>query len=246
MLNTAVYWDFGNLDKYKKNKIMSSALDGKFLAQPFLELSDKTNKVRRNLNITALIAFALTVLNVKLDSINLSVVKINGVTDTKLFSVLLCVLLYHIIYFTWCTYDEYWKWRLQLIKEDTDDYTKRHTSDYSLSPSQLAVDSNLYCNKHTLNSIYSSMKDAVVYAANEKKLDPDELKDRFESAWCSSMQPVIEQDLARMKRYEDSFKNYHWQEIIKFSLLEFGLPMVLAFYGVYELVVKLIILWIPN
>ncbi|WP_305845999.1 hypothetical protein [Photobacterium kishitanii] len=232
------------MDKYKKNT--NYGLDGKFLAQPFLDLSDKTNKVRRNLNITALIALSLTALDVKVSSINLSGVRVEGVTEAKLFFVLLCVLVYHIIYFTWCTYDEYWKWRLYLIKEDTDDYTKRQTSDDSLSPSQLAVDSNLYCNKHTLNGIYSSMKDAVVYAANEKKLDPDELKDRFESAWCSSMQPVIEQDLARMKRYEDSFKNCHWQEVIRFSLLEFGLPMVLACYGVYELVVKLIILWVPN
>ncbi|MCD9527243.1 hypothetical protein [Photobacterium carnosum] len=209
-------------------------LESKFLAQPFLDLSEKTYKIRRNLNITALIALSLTVLNVKLDSINLSGVKIDGITDTKLFSVLLCVLMYHIIYFTWCTWDEYWRWRLQQIKENTDDDIKRQTSDTSISPSQLAVDPNLYCNEYTINNIYTKMKQAVRYHDNEK--NPDKLEECFESVWRKS----IKSDLVRIERYEKSFNNYHWQEIIRFTLLECGLPMLLAFWGGYELVVKLL------
>ncbi|MCZ8501032.1 hypothetical protein BCU90_20195 [Vibrio lentus] len=224
------------MDKYK-NK--TYGIENSFLAKPFLELSEKALKIRRNLNVVALIAIAITLLGIEVKGVNFSGLKIEGLTDNKLYVVLLCVLLYHMIYFLWCTYDEYWKWRIHLIEEASDDVTKRQTGDYSLSPSQLAVDSNLYCNDHVLENIYKQVKTCICSSMKAQDYELKNLDERLHSIWCSSMQPIIEQDLARLRRYEQSFKNYHMQEVARFSIIEFGLPLVLSLYGAYELALKL-------
>ncbi|MEZ9860528.1 hypothetical protein AB4381_18865 [Vibrio splendidus] len=226
------------MDKYK-NK--TYGLENSFLAKPFLDLSDKTLKIRRNLNVTALVSIAITLLGIEVKGVSFSGLKVEGLTDGKLFVVLLCILIYHMVYFLWCTYDEYWKWRLHLVVETSDDVTKRQTGDYSLSPSQLAVDSNLYCNGYVLNNIYNQVKTTITSSINAQDYEFKNLDERLHSIWFNSMQPVIEQDLARLKRYEQSFKNYHIQEVVRFLVIEFGLPLLLSLYGAYELIVKLAI-----
>lgn len=225
------------MDKFKENK--TYGLENNFLAKPFLDLSEKTLKIRRNLNVAALISIAITLLGIEIDGVNFSGLKVEGLTDGKLFVVLLCILSYHMVYFLWSTYDEYWKWRIHLIVETSEDPTKRQTSDYSFSPSQLAVDSNLYCNAYVLDNIYRGVKTTISSSINAKDYDLKNLDEHLHSIWCGNMQPVIEQDLARLKRYEQSFKNYHIQEVVRFLVIEFGLPLLLSLYGAYELTLKL-------
>ncbi|KAB7696213.1 hypothetical protein GBN26_15305, partial [Plesiomonas shigelloides] len=111
-----------------------------FLLKPFLSLSDKTLKIRRNLNITSIISIAITTLGITVRDISFSGMKIDGVTNDKLLLVLTCILSYHLISFLWYSYDEYWKWRLHLIKEEEISEEKRATGTYSLSPAQIATD----------------------------------------------------------------------------------------------------------
>ena len=224
----------------EKFKAKFEEIERGFIAQPFIELQDKTIRIRRNLNIVSLMSIAMTLLEIKISSISISGVKVENVTDNKLVILLLCVLLYHFVYFLWNTFDEYWRWRLQLIKENTDDESKRSTSSCSFSKSQISMDRNLYYEESALINFISHAKTEISYAAKSNDLTQECLTERLKNAWNGSVQAVIENDLLRINKFEQSYKNYHWQEVIRFALLEVGLPLLLAIYGLFELTAEIV------
>jgi hypothetical protein len=211
-------------------------IESNFIKKPFIEHSEKTNKIKRNLNIISLIIIIMTVLDVSISRVSLVGVQVTGITESKLLTILLVLLLYHLVFFVWSSIDEYWKWRLNLICEDTADYTKRQTSDDSLSKVQAAVDSNLYLKKDAMKSLHNQLNTAVCQSIkNNGTRDSSEgFEEKFESVWMSSMQPIIEQDLARVVAYERSYRNYHWQDVIKLVTLEFGFPILFSLYAGYQ------------
>lgn len=211
-------------------------IESSFIKKPFIEHSDKTNKVKRNLTIISLIIIVMTILDVSISNVSLIGVRVTGITESKLLTILLILLVYHIIFFVWNSIDEYWKWRLNLIREDTDDYTKRQTSDDSFSKVQVTVDDNLYLKKNAMKSLHNQLKTAVHQSIknSENEVSSEGFEEKFESVWMSSMQPVIEQDLARVVAYERSYRNYHWQDVIKLAILEFAFPVILSLYAGYE------------
>ena len=178
----------------------------------------------------------MTLLEVSISKVGLIGVQVTGITESKLLTILLVLLLYHLLFFVWSSIDEYWKWRLNLICEDVADYTKRQTSEYSLSKVQVAVDSNLYLKKDAMKSLHNQLNTAVRQSikSNDISEGAEDFEGKFESVWMSSMQPIIEQDLARVIAYERSYKNYHWQDVIKLVTLEFGFPILFSLYAGYQ------------
>ena len=178
----------------------------------------------------------MTILDVSVSNVSLVGVRVTGITETKLLTILFILLIYHLIFFVWNSVDEYWKWRLNLIREDTADYTNRQTSEDSFSKVQVAVDTNLYliqdATKNLQNQLTTAVRQSIKNSGNEDSSEGFEKK--FESVWMSSMQPIIEQDLARVAAYERSFRNYHWQDVMKLVILEFGFPVILSLYAGYQ------------
>lgn len=190
-----------------------------------------------------MIILILTVLEVTISNVSFVGVRINGITEVKLLTILLAVALYHAIYFTWSSIDEYWKWRLGLIVEATSDYTKRQTDEGTLSQSQAAIDPNLYLREDSLNSLYRQINTAISLSLKKNEVEEvsEIFKNKLESIWMSSMQPVIEQDLARVRKYELSFRSYHWMDVMKLFTLEFGFPLAFSLYAIYQAGLKILL-----
>ena len=91
----------------RRNRILSRikdklyGIESTFIKKPFLEHSDKTNKVKRNLTIISLIVIVMTVLDISISNVSLIGVRVTGITESKLLVILLVLLIYHLVFFIW-------------------------------------------------------------------------------------------------------------------------------------------------
>ncbi|EIF2703732.1 hypothetical protein LFS00_002679 [Vibrio alginolyticus] len=222
---------------------MFTRIKDSFLKQPFLGFSDKANRIRGRLLFASFLSVILAHYQISVTEISAAGLKLDGLTSQKLYSILTIIVCYYVVYFFWCSIDEYWKWRLELVIETSDDESLRETSCNSHSLAQLSLDGNLYYGESADKSIQNSITTALRMAINQAKHDNEAfaydsktLKTVIERAWKStSLRGKLSSDLERVRRYEKSFNNYHWQEVLRTVVLEAGLPLFFGLYALYKL-----------
>ncbi|MCS0022784.1 hypothetical protein [Vibrio antiquarius] len=222
---------------------MFARIQDSFLRQPFLDFSDKAQRVRGRLLFASFLSTVLAYYEISVTEISTAGLKLDGLTSQKLYSILSWIVIYYFVYFLWCSIDEFWKWRLKLVIETSDNEALRKTSCNSYSQAQLALDENLYSEKNAELSIKNSMTTALRMSINQAKLDngsftcdEDTLKNVIERAWeLTSFRGNLSSDLKRVKRYEKSYLNYHWQEFLRTAVLEIGIPLIFGIIALYML-----------
>lgn len=207
-----------------------------FLKNPYLQYSDKTVRIRRNLLIIFVLAYFLMVVGVDIENIHLGVVKVQLLQIKPVVSLLLVINVYQLFYFLWCSWDEYWKHRLGLIKEIVGHYQDRDTDELTLSAAMKCTDSDLQ-----FHPDYRYMDQRLTNAINqivsrlEQDIEKEDVARRAVNAFNNNIGSIIKNDVARLVMFENSFKYYHWQEIARFFIIEFGLPVVVSIYSIYLL-----------
>ncbi|WP_218574046.1 hypothetical protein, partial [Plesiomonas shigelloides] len=102
---------------------------------------------------------------------------------------------------------------------------------------------NLYFDVYVVDNIYKDIArrtSASLQQVPIESRDHQVVSDYFLSIWDRTMKPIINQDLQRLKIYEKSFINYHWQEFLRLLILDWGLPLALGIYSLYNLILCII------
>lgn len=230
----------------------------KAIGEPFMEdFSDKIVRIRRNLLFVASLALVFKVggLGIAVDS-SLFGVKLTGLTNEKIETLLLLLLTYLFVSFAWNSLSHFHEWRLRLTgskvafitgarwggeHEDTPDNPRQSTlftflidrreQLSNLEPAIKQLEGRFPDWSDRLDKIIANGENGEIDHKLQNYLD-DLSKDLSRIRQTLSYIDRIPVSLERFRRW---FLLFQISQLCRWSLLEWGVPMGLAGWALYEL-----------
>ncbi|MGL5668360.1 MAG: hypothetical protein ACRDD9_19810, partial [Shewanella sp.] len=85
-----------------------------FEKKPFVELSDTTMKIRRNLLLVSFFAYVMLSYDVKINATRTPLFFIEGLSSSEIVNILATLIVYFLVSFIWNSWNDVMKWRLYL------------------------------------------------------------------------------------------------------------------------------------
>lgn len=235
------------------------------LGQPFLEnFTDNLLRIRRNLIIFSSLAIGLVVTNLQVKSSDVSGLRIDGITTEIVCQILFWVILYHFIHFWHESYDYLKKWRIRVTANLTASrgFKKDGSEDYADDPMQstlynwwenqahLVEDPNKILGRlekilQEIQEKENSLKNATSnpniqnvinqlhHIAGDLQSQTQNFSRKIQGIEEVVTDPRIQHSL---KRFDEWFLNYQWQQLLRLFLIEWLFPTVLGIYALFSTV----------
>ncbi|QYJ99424.1 hypothetical protein K0J45_09615 [Shewanella alkalitolerans] len=218
----------------------------KVLLKPNIEpLDSNTQRVRRNLIVTSVIAFFLSIGSSGIDSKNSSFagIKFNGLQVEAIQLLIFLALLYFIIHFVWASLEHLNENRLRLtgvaipMVRGVARMGSAHTLEPNTSEASQSTIYSWWKNQMTLTDEYVRLIKDIEKNINDNKHETainsistriDELV--YKSAYIHEA----------MKRYEAGFWHHQRSQLLRWILLDFGLPFAIGVISLILTFVKLL------
>jgi hypothetical protein len=225
----------------------------KILTQPvFIGFSEETIRVRRNLLTIAffVVVYKLSELEIDIFSFLGTTFK-NGKPSKEFLDItLLCLIIYHFAHFIWQSIDAWKECKLRVTGTNAlfmkNDIAKESSEDYAFDPLQSSLLNWLWKRtKFTEDDYYEPTED-VLNAMTDEKFDLKDkgtalppLKPNLESDALLNINNIhkainADRNLVSLNRFEEFYEGFAWSQILRWCILEFGVPAVLALFAMYQ------------
>ncbi|MGS0498285.1 hypothetical protein ACU8V4_14185 [Pseudoalteromonas mariniglutinosa] len=198
---------------------------------PFVEFSDPTIKTRRNLLVSSFLACCFIFFDLGINATRTPFLFISGLERNELDIIFTVLITYFLISFTWSAWNEVIKWRLNLTVGHPSDPNSAHRKELAFRFLKCLDDEPIY-HAGKLQNLFQDIPrqveqqlrnindDSVKRYELEQKLD--EIKIFVQTHWSNQ----LNNDFARIARFESWFWLYGKQQRVKFFTIDIGLPCV--------------------
>lgn len=217
----------------------------KILLKPVIEPLDiNAQRVRRNLIVVSLISFFYTLFGNGIDVENSSFIgiKFHELNQEYLIYVLILINLYFLVHFTWALFDHMRENCLRLtgVAIPMVRGVSRISSEYELEP---FTDDN---KQSTIHSWWSSKREIVDAYKNKldeiSKLNIDESQTETITLIQNKILEIQHKSsyiFEAMYRFEKGFWKFQRSQLIRWIILDFGIPFVVGSLGIILLMIDI-------
>lgn len=190
---------------------------------PFIEFTDATNKIRRNLLLSSSTLLFISLFNIKIDSLSVNGIGIKNLETEQIIHTLFFIVLYFFISFCWHAYDEHAVWRFKLTNEDR--MTDIESLELVNTPPPLEEGDPRYSGISALSARFDiNIKRQINYFKQAAEIENDTAIQRY----MDKVEDLFLYDVKRIKRFEDSLQHYSYVKKIRYFIFEIGIPILLG------------------
>lgn len=198
-----------------------------FEKKPFVELSDTTMKIRRNLLLVSFFAYVMLSYNVKINATRTPLFFIEGLSSSEIVNILATLMVYFLVSFIWNSWNEVMKWRLNL----TVGHPESPKNQIGLRVLKCLDQEPQFHAGKIKNEIDNISRQINSFSGESPKVDIDSKKNELLNSW----KLAINEDLDRIEYFEHWFWAYGKQQRLKFFLIDIGLPIIFSMVILYNL-----------
>ncbi|WP_061031683.1 hypothetical protein [Vibrio splendidus] len=198
-----------------------------FEKKPFVELSDTTMKIRRNLLLVSFFAYVMLSYDVKVNATRTPLFFIEGLSSSEIVNILATLIVYFLVSFIWNSWNEVIKWRLKLTVGHPDS-SKNQIGLRVLKC--LDQEPQFHAGK-IKNEIDNISRQINSFPDESTEVDVDSRKNELFESW----KLAIKEDLDRIEYFEHWFWAYGKQQRLKFFFIDIGLPIIFSMAILYNL-----------
>ena len=198
-----------------------------FEKKPFVELSDTTTKIRRNLLLVSFFAYVMLSYDVKVNATRTPLFFIEGLSSSEIVNILATLIVYFLVSFIWNSWNEVMKWRLRL----TVGHPESPKNQIGLRVLKCLDQEPQFHAGKIKNEIDNIHRQINSFPDDSTEADVDSKKDELFDSW----KLAIKEDLDRIEYFEHWFWAYGKQQRLKFFFIDIGLPIIFSMAILYNL-----------
>jgi len=193
------------------------------------DFSESSHRVRRNLLIFSTISLFVSLSNAKFSKINILGSEIEGINSLSIYFMLLVILLYHWLHFSWLAYEHY---QYNIVALSAIPADEKH----DLTWDEIKVDKkdswNLYLwwrrNSDDFNKKLERIKKLINDGDSKDKIDLEQFESHFKS---------LTKIKYSLEKFDKCYKNYAKTARFRWLIIEIKFPIAL---GLLSIVLNLI------
>jgi hypothetical protein len=215
----------------------------------FIGFSEETIRVRRNLLTIAFFVVIYQLSELKVNEFSFLGAKFANAPSKEFLDItLLCLIIYHLIHFLWQSIDAYQQCRIRMTGTDAlfmkNDNEKESSADSTLDPLQSSLLNWLWKRTKPTSSNFIE----AINRAQELTFEGSQYHQiHQEVSNIKALLKVINDNrtLVSLIRFENFCKCFTCSQILRWYILEFGVPVGLALFAMSQTYQPLLI-WVVN
>ena len=204
----------------------------------FITFTDETSRIRRNSLIFITIALIYKQAGGSIESIAPFGIMFDITTNRRFVDIVLfCLVLYHGLHFLWQSWDAVQEWRVRLTGHMTFPNSIVKGIDTENTVRQFSLMEWFNTERKKIASYHAAL--ARLQAMEQTEFEERPLKERIEAIekHIGGIRKIIsdERITASLERFEKWYRIFGWSQLLRFILLEWGLPIGLSLWALYLL-----------